>query len=150
MEHFRENLVDNVLDALETAKRAHSLLPPLPPALKPIHLRVLRAVQRVQDETGRARVSDINGMLGYFLPNTTKYINELAGMKMVEKIPAASDKRVVCIQMTALGKECYQKYLLSYHDRLQEALLSIGESDCQIMIQTIERVYRAMQKIYRD
>lgn len=150
MEYSRENLVDSIFDSLETANRARSLLPPLPPTMKPIHIRILRAVQRVQDKTGRACVSDINGMLGYLLPNTTRYINELTGIGMVKKVPSTSDKRVVCIQMTALGEECYQKYLLRYHDRLQEALLSIGESDCRIMMQTIEKVYLAMEKIYQN
>lgn len=150
MEYSRENLVDDVFDALETANKAHALLPPLPPDMKPVHIRILRAIKRVRDDTGRARVSDINRMLGYLLPNTTRYINELAELKMVEKCSSAEDKRVVLVQTMELGEQCIRNYILNYHDRLQEALLAIGESDCRITIQTIGKIYQTMKKIYQD
>lgn len=150
MANSHENLVDNIFEALETAQKAHSLLPPLPPDLKPVHLRVLHAIFRIRDGTGNARVTDINKALAFSLPNTTRFINELFQLGVVEKSTIPTDKRVVLIHTTELGEEYIQKYILTYQTRLEDEFTMIGESDCVTMIETITKVYRAMKKIYQE
>lgn len=150
MASSHENLVDNIFDALETAQKAHSLLPPLPPDLKPVHLRVLHAIFRIRDGTGNARVTDINKALEFSLPNTTRFTNELFQLGIVGKSAMPTDKRVVLIHTTELGEEYIQKYILAYQTRLQDEFSMIGESDCVIMIDTIKKIYQAMKKIYQE
>ena len=75
MANYREDTVNNIMDAFDMAKEAIGFLPPLPPGIKPVHIRVLTAMQRILAQAGQARVSDINDALGYQLPNTTRFIN---------------------------------------------------------------------------
>ena len=150
MSSTREDLVDNIFDALETAKKAHSLLPPLPPNLKPVHLRVLHAIFRIRDGTGNARVTDINKALECSLPNTTRFTNELFQLGVVGKSTLPTDKRVVLVHTTEVGEEYIRKYILTYQVRLQDEFTMIGESDCVTMIETITKVYQAMKKIYQE
>lgn len=150
MASSHENLVDNIFDALETAQKAHSLLPPLPPDLKPVHLRVLHAIFRIRDGTDNARVTDINKALEFSLPNTTRFINELFQLGVVGKSTMPTDKRVVLIHTTELGEEYIRKYILTYQTRLQDEFTMISESDCVTMIETITKVYLAMKKIYQE
>lgn len=145
----REDLVDNIFDALEMAKKAHSLLPPLPPKLKPVHLRVLHAIYRIRDGTGSARITDINRELSFSLPNTTRFTNELSQLGVVGKSNLSTDKRVVLVHTTELGEAYIQKYILTYQTRLQAEFSMIGESECVRMIETITKVYQAMEKIYQ-
>jgi len=148
LNNITEDLVDNVFDALETAKKAHSLLPPLPPDLKPVYMRILHAIYRIRDTTGNARVTDINTALNFSLPNTTKFVNELFQLKIVEKSTLSTDKRVVLVHATEIGEEYIHKYILTYQTRLLDEFMRIGKSDCTTMIETITKVYQAMGKIY--
>ncbi len=92
MASYGADTVNNIMDAFEMAREAIGFLPPLPPGIKPVHIRVLTAMQRILARTGQARVSDINDALGYLLPNTTRFINELVGLKVVKKSGSSADE----------------------------------------------------------
>lgn len=145
-----ENMVDYIIDSLETAKKAHDVLPPLPPDIKPVHCRILGVIKRIRDDEGNSRVTDINKALGFWLPNTTKFINELVKLKVVEKINPASDKRVVLIHVTKLGEKYIDRYIVRYHAILQKEFSNLSESDCEIMIETINKVSKIIQKVYKE
>lgn len=149
MEQHNSNLVDDIFDALELAKRAYALLPPLPPDIKPVHLRILHSVYRTRDAGGNTRITDISKDMGILLPNATKLIQELAALGTVEKFNSPSDKRVVLVHTTELGEEYIRRYVLNYHILLQQAFSELGESDCSTMIETIHKVYQAMKKVYQ-
>jgi len=138
------------LDAFECAKEASALLPPLPPEIKPVYIRILNAIYKIRDDNGSACVSDISKASGILLPNTTKLINELAELNIVEKFTSTSDKRVVMVRTTEVGEQYIQKYVLRFHEGLEKEFLEIGESDCITMIETIQKVYQAMKKVYKD
>ena len=143
-------LAANILDALEYAKEASALLPPLPPEIKPIYVRILNAVYKIRDDNGSACVSDISKAAGILLPNTTKLINELAELNVVKKITSTSDKRIVLVRTTELGELYIEKYVLSFHQELEKEFSQISESDCKIMIVTIQKVYQAMKRVYQN
>lgn len=150
MEYLNENLVDYIFDALETAKKVQLKLPELPPDIKSVHLRVLRAIFRVRDDNGNARITDINKSLQFLLPNTTKFTNELQHLGLVEKSTLEADKRVVLVHITELGEQYVEKYIMKHHDRLQDEFEKIGEANCVAMIETIHKVYDAMKKVYQE
>jgi DNA-binding MarR family transcriptional regulator len=144
------NLATNILDALECAKEALSLLPKLPPRMKPVHLRILNTIYRIRDDTGNSRVSDISKASGFLLPNATKFINELVELKVVEKLTSPSDKRVVLVRATEMGEQYIREYVLSFHEGLEKEFSKISESDRTTMIATIHEVYHAIQKSIRQ
>jgi DNA-binding MarR family transcriptional regulator len=143
-------LAVNILDAFECAKEALKLLPHLPPKIKPVYFRILNVIYQIRDETGSVRISDISKASGILLPNTTRLINELVKLNVVEKTCSDSDKRVVLVRTTALGEQYLQKHVLDVHKSLQDEFLKISESDRSTMIETIHKVYQAMKKVYQD
>ena len=143
-------LVTDILDALECAKEALTLMPQLPPNMKPVYFRILNAIYRIDADTGSSRVSDISRVSGFLLPNTTKLINEMVELNIVEKFTSASDKRVVLVRVTEVGEQYIQKYILRFIEDLDEEFSKISESDCITMIETIQKVYQAMKKVYQD
>ena len=141
--------IDRIMNTFEMAKEVHSLLPPLPEEVKPIYVRILDALRRIRCEDGEARVSDINKALGLRLPNTTRYIGELAELGIVEKNQSDADKRVVLVKATPLGEKYISDLvLLSYKQIAEEC--AISDSDIEIMIETIRKLYTAVKKITKD
>ena len=153
MQHLEKTdikLVTNILDALEGAKEALTLMPQLPPNMKPVYLRILNAIYRIGDDTGSSRVSDISKVSGFLLPNTTKVINEMVELNIVEKFTSTSDKRVVLVRATGLGEQYIRKYVLRLIEGLEEEFSKIDKVDCLIMIDTIHKVYQAIKTVYEE
>ncbi len=136
----------DVLNAFEFAKEALTLLPKLPPDIKPVFFRILNALYEIRDDDGSACVSDIGKEAGLLLPNTTKVINELVELRIVEKTSSISDKRIVLVRATPIGEQYIEKYVLSFHKSLAREFSRISESDRITMVETIQKVYQAMEK----
>jgi DNA-binding MarR family transcriptional regulator len=145
-----DNLVSHIIDALDMAVKAHRLLPVLPPEIKAMHFRVLLALYHIRDAAGQSRVSDLNSRLGMLLPNTTRFVNELVDSGVLEKCPSPTDRRVVLVRATDLGETYIHTHIITYHSALQAAFIDLDETDCLVMIGTMEKVYKAMQKVYRE
>jgi DNA-binding MarR family transcriptional regulator len=143
-------LVTDILDAFESAKEALALMPQLPLDIKPVYIRILNVIYRIRDATGSSRVSDISRVAGFLLPNTTRLINEMVDLNIVAKTTSASDKRVVLVRATELGEQYIQKYVLSLFESLEKEFSKINEVDCMIMIDTIHKVYQAMNTVYNE
>jgi DNA-binding MarR family transcriptional regulator len=146
LKNFDFDSQDEVLYALEIAKQAVSLLPVLPPDFKPVHFRILHAIYRVRNNDGCARITDINRALGFLLPNTTRFINEMVDLNIIKKTTSPSDKRVVLVRTTAAGEK-HMQYILSFRERLEKGFAAISESDRKTMIKTISEVHEAINKI---
>ncbi|MEA4923966.1 MAG: hypothetical protein VB084_01535 [Syntrophomonadaceae bacterium] len=150
MQETDTKLVNSVLDALECAKEAFILMPQLPPHIKPVYCRILNAIYKLGNYSDNLRISDISRISGLLLPNATKFINEMAELNMVKKSTSDSDKRVVLVQVTELGEQCYQQYVLRFIEGLEEQFSKIDRINCLIMIDTIHEVYQAMQTVYKE
>jgi|GEM_PF-919655 Transcriptional regulators len=149
--HLQETdtkLVNNILDALEYAKEAFTLMPHLPPHIKPVYCRILNAIYKIGTHTDNLRISDISKMAGLLLPNTTKFINEMVDLNIIKKTASASDKRVVLVQVTDLGEQYYQQYVFRFIRGLEEQFSKLDKINCLIMIDTIHDVYQSMKTVY--
>ena len=144
------NLIDDIFETLEIAKKAHDLLPSLPDGIKPVHFRILSAIYRIRDEQGNSRITDINKALDFLLPNTTKFINELVSLNVVEKFTSSSDKRVVLVHPTKLGEEYINAHIAKYQTLLIKEFAALEKSEYQTMIDTIDKIYGIMKKIYEN
>lgn len=142
-------LIDDIIDAFGCAKEAYESLPPLPSNVKPVYFRVLNALYRTRDDSGSARVSDINKTLNFLLPNTTRYLREMEQLGIIEKSSSNYDKRVVLVKATESGEKYIQKYVVSINKNLEKELTAISEHDFIIMIESIHKVYDAIKKIYQ-
>lgn len=149
MEKIDSKLVMQILDVFESAKDALALLPQSPPNIKPVYFRILNAINKIGGITGCSRVSDISRESGLLLPNTTKFINEMVALNIVEKITADFDKRVVLVRATDLGQFYIKNYLNRFIEGLEKEFSKIDKTDCCIMIDTIQKVCQAMQSVYK-
>jgi DNA-binding MarR family transcriptional regulator len=150
MKSSKASMVDEIIDALETAKEAYKLLPPALPNMKPVHFRVLNAIYRIRDNTASSRISDINKALGFQLPTTTKFINEMVELNIVEKFAMPADKRVVLVRTTEAGEKYLHECVTSFRERLQDEFSKINESDCIAMIETIHKVHQSIKQATQD
>lgn len=148
MNRFETPLVNNILDAFECAKEAIALLPQLPPDIKPVYIRILNVIYKLNNYTGRPRISDISKESGLLLPNTTKVINEMVELNILEKFTPDFDKRVVMVRTTELGEQYIQKYVVSFIESLEQEVSKINEIECLIMIDTIYKVHQAIKSVY--
>ena len=146
MKSINSAMVDDIIDALETAKEAYRLIPPALPNMKPVHFRVLNALYRIRGNSASSRISDISKALGFKLPNTTKFINELVELNIIEKFTLDSDKRVVLVRTTEAGEKYLQESVISFRKRLLDEFSIISESDCITMIKTINKVNQLIKQ----
>lgn len=147
---MNESLIDEVLDSLVIAKKAHSLMPVLPDGIKPDYIRFLHVIFKLRDSSGSIHVSDISKEMGSQLPNTTKILNEMVLCGLVKKEALPSDKRVVLVKTTELGEHYIKKYVAEYGETLQKEFLNLGEENCKIMIDMINRVYKILKEVYNN
>lgn len=143
-------LVNNILETLECAREALYLLPQLPADMKAVYFRILNVVYKIGDDSGGSRVSDISRVSGLLLPNTTKVINEMVELNLVEKFTSDADKRVVLVRATELGKQYIKNYALPVMEGLEREFSKINEIDCLIMIDTMHKVCQAMKTVYQE
>lgn len=146
MTDFKANMLDDIIDALATAKQAYRLLPSAPANMKPVHFRVLNAICRIRDDAGSSRISDISRALGFQLPNTTKFVNELVEMGILRKSAMPSDRRAVLVRTTEVGEKYLQECVLTFRKRLQDEFSEISESDWITMIETIRRAHELLKR----
>jgi DNA-binding MarR family transcriptional regulator len=150
MDKIDFKMVNNILESFECARGALTLLPQLPPNMKPIYFRILNAIYKIGLDTGSSRVSDISKVSGLLLPNTTKVINEMVELKILEKYTPDSDKRVVLVRATKLGEQYIQEYVLYFIEGLGKEFSRIDEIDCLIMLETIHKICQAMETVYKE
>ena len=135
---------DAILEALGTAKATLNLLPKLPPNIKPVHIRILIAIYRIRDDAGCARITDIAKTSRLLLPNVTKLVNEIVSLNILEKISSVSDKRRVLVRATTDGEQ-YMQYIQFLRQSFEDELAGINETDRQVMIATINKVFKAIK-----
>ncbi len=143
-------LVNNILGAFQCAKDTVALLPQLPPNIKPVYFRILNAIYKLNHYTGRPRISDISKESGLLLPNTTKVINEMVELNILEKFTPDFDKRVVLVRATELGEQYIQKYIVNFIESLEKQVSRINEIECIIMIDTVYKVHQAIKTVYDE
>ncbi|TWH45136.1 MarR family winged helix-turn-helix transcriptional regulator [Sporomusa sp. KB1] len=143
----KDDRVIPILEALWLAKKALECMPQLPKNMKPSHIRVLHVIYKKYSENGSVRVSDVSTAMQITKPSITKLINELVDIGTVKKTVAANDKRIVQVELSPLGRECVQKYVLDYHAKLADYFSELDQEKYFSMIETIEFVYQSMKTI---
>lgn len=97
--------VRQLLDACFDARKLTESLPPLPKGFRQRYNFVLVAIDRMIQEKGKCRVSDVSQQLNISLPSVTKMVGELEQMGFLKKISDHTDKRVVFLELQPKGKQ---------------------------------------------
>lgn len=141
-----DKMIRNLLDSCFLAKKITEMMPKLPKNVKPRHIHIITSIA-ISKRADPPRVSDVSNDLNVTMPSITKLINEMELMKIIEKSPVIGDKRAFNLTLTPLGLEYYQTYVVEYHGRLADEFSMLDFNDCQIMINTIKRLYEGINHV---
>lgn len=143
-------LIKRLMDACYEGKRARDLLPPLPAGVLPSYIQYLDAIQRLEQEGVRVRVSDISDKLNLPRPGVTRTVKEMETKGYLKKLASAEDGRVTYLSLTEEGKDLSEKYDAQYFRSLLPYLEGISDADAETTIRTIETLYRVMCERRRE
>lgn len=143
-------LIKRLMDACYEGKRARDLLPPLPAGVLPSYIQYLDAIQRLEQEGVRVKVSDISGKLNLPRPGVTRTVKEMETKGYLKKLASSEDGRVTYLSLTEEGKNLSEKYDAQYFRSLLPYLEDISDADAETTIRTIETLYRVMCERRRD
>lgn len=143
-------LIKRLMDACYEGKRARDLLPPLPAGVLPSYIQYLDAIQRLEQEGVRVKVSDISGKLNLPRPGVTRTVKEMETKGYLKKLASAEDGRVTYLSLTEEGKALSEKYDAQYFRSLLPYLEDISDADAETTIRTIETLYRVMCERRRE
>lgn len=143
-------LIKRLMDACYEGKRARDLLPPLPAGVLPSYIQYLDAIQRLEQEGVRVKVSDISDRLNLPRPGVTRTVKEMEAKGYLKKLASAEDGRVTYLSLTEEGKNLSEKYDAQYFRSLLPYLEGISDADAETTIRTIETLYRVMCERRRE
>lgn len=143
-------LIKRLMDACYEGKRARDLLPPLPAGVLPSYIQYLDAIQRLEQEGIRVKVSDISGKLNLPRPGVTRTVKEMETKGYLKKLASSEDGRVTYLSLTEEGKALSEKYDAQYFRGLLPYLEDISDADAETTIRTIETLYRVMCERRRE
>ena len=143
-------LIKRLMDACYEGKRARDLLPPLPAGVLPSYIQYLDAIQLLEQEGVRVKVSDISDKLNLPRPGVTRTVKEMETKGYLKKLASAEDGRVTYLSLTEEGKNLSEKYDAQYFRSLLPYLEGISDADAETTIRTIETLYRVMCERRRE
>lgn len=143
-------LIKRLMDACYEGKRARDLLPPLPAGVLPSYIQYLDAIQRLEQEGVRVKVSDISNKLNLPRPGVTRTVKEMETKGYLKKLASSEDGRVTYLSLTEEGKALSEKYDAQYFRGLLPYLEDISDADAETTIRTIETLYRVMCERRRE
>lgn len=143
-------LIKRLMDACYEGKRARDLLPPLPAGVLPSYIQYLDAIQRLEQEGVRVKVSDISNKLNLPRPGVTRTVKEMETKGYLKKLASSEDGRVTYLSLTEEGKALSEKYDAQYFRSLLPYLEDISDADAETTIRTIETLYRVMCERRRE
>ena len=136
--------IKEMLDACYQAKRIREMLPPLPEGVMPSYIQYLDAIQKLEKQDIRVKVSDISDVMNLPRPGVSRTGKEMEKKGYLSKIASPDDGRVTYISITEEGWKLFCKYDEKYFGELSADLSDISEEDADCMIRTIEKFYQIM------
>lgn len=136
--------IKELLDICFVAKTITERMKQLPKGFKPRHIHIIDTISRLSSTLDEVRVSDVSHQLNITTPSVTKLINELEEKKTIEKYEHPEDKRVTLLKLTKLGEEYNKKYVEEYHTEWAKNLDDISANDIRIVVDTINKLAKAM------
>ena len=137
-------LIKRMMDTCYLAKRARDMLPPLPDGVLPSFIQYLDAIQTLEAEGLRVKVSDLSDALNLPRPGVTRTVKEMEQKGYLTKQVSAEDARVTYLSISEAGRALSQKYDSDYFQSLLPYLDGISEADAECTIRTIEKFYQIM------
>lgn len=137
--------VKQLLTAMHESRRIMDLLLPLPKGMTQRHILIIDSICQLHAANGDVKISDVSDWLRVTKPSVTRLIKELEQMGVVAKIADASDKRVIHLLLTDLGREYYDLYVVKYTTWVGRQLDDITKKDVRVTAATVHKLYLALK-----
>lgn len=134
-------LMEDIMEAFHLTKRTVEGLPNLPDQLQNGMLPILSALRRIQDNEGKARVTDISKYLKISSPYVVRIVGLCEKQGFLTKWKDDTDKRVVNIRLTDKGNQVLEKTMDAFHTRLCEKFSQIPDEEWKILINLLNKSY---------
>ena len=135
-----------MLDACYQAKRARELLPALPKGVTSSYIQYLDAIERLEREGVRVKVSDISDALNIPRPGVTRTVKEMEQRGYLEKKTSPDDGRVTYLTVTESGKRLSGTFNGQVFAQLAPLLEDVPDEDVACTIRTVQKLYTAMSE----
>ncbi len=134
-------LMQDVEEAFHLVSRMVKGAPKLPEEVEPGMLPVLAALRRIQDNAGKAKVTDISSYLRLTSPSVIRIVGRCEKAGFIVKWKDEEDKRVTNVRLTERGENLLTKTLDPYHERLREKYSQIPDEDWENVVRVIHQAY---------
>lgn len=138
--------IKKMMDACYLAKRVRELMPKLPQGVTPSYIQYLDVIQKLEQQKGQVKVSDISDVLELPRPGVTRTVKEMESKGYLRKTTSQEDGRITYITITEDGKRLSDKYDRKYYGELASYFDVIPEEEAEITIQTLKKVYQIMSE----
>ena len=99
---------------------------------------------------GPERMGNIAGLLSTSMPSATSMIDRLVDKGLVERVPDASDRRVVTCQLTERGREEMDRFMRISQLQLSRMADRLTVDELQNVVSGMEILYSAIQRDYEE
>lgn len=133
-----------LLDACYQAKRARELLPALPKGVTSSYIQYLDAIERLEREGVRVKVSDISDALHLPRPGVTRTVGEMEDKGYLQKSASAEDGARDVSHHHRAGEKALADVQRPVFAQLAPLLDDISDEDAECTIRTIRALYDVM------
>lgn len=140
---MKAELAKRMMDSFYEARAVLELQPPLEEGLLPSYVRIIDTVHQLSLK-GTVKVSDISEKLNLPRPGITRSLKQMEHNGYVIKNHDDPDGRTVHVVLTEKGNKAYEKYIVSYYQKLTDVLKDVKDEDLKTTIMTIHEV---LQKV---
>jgi MarR family 2-MHQ and catechol resistance regulon transcriptional repressor len=96
---------------------------------------------------GPLPISEVGKRLYISKPYMTRLVDDLIAEDLVERLPDASDRRVINIQITGKGRERIQEIGTMFKDDIQDLFLELSDDDIQVLDESLKNLNRVLGKL---
>ena len=92
-------------------------------------------------------ISELSQKTGISIPNSSKAVENLVNLALLERKNDASDKRISNIYLSKQGLAVINKYKESLKDKLKEKIVCLDEDDINILVNSSNDLVKVLLKI---
>nr|WP_319487528.1 MarR family transcriptional regulator [uncultured Caproiciproducens sp.] len=141
---------DKLLEAIHSLKRAQTWLPSTEGisrgeyfTLHTIH----HLTEHVDDSKPGAKITDLSNAAQMSKPAVSQMLNILEDKKLIERVMAKSDRRVVYVKLTEAGAEQLKRTHQQFHYWFDQIIEELGEEDTAELARLVNKLHTIMENL---
>lgn len=142
---MKTSYAKRMIDSFHQAKYLIDAMPPLEKGYTPLSIRVIDNIHNLHKQGISVHPSDISDAMHMNRSGIARTLKQLEKNGAIIRKTDPEDGRSVIIALSSEGKRIYQKYVHDYYHQLTKKLKCISDEEIETMIQTIEKIYEAME-----